>query len=99
MKKELIIKPIGYARCCNGVFAIQIEEKYRDALRGLNEFGHINVVWWFSKCENDEQRNKLTLYRPYKGSKEKLGTFAGKKIRVFARNNGIVVTMRVFDSV
>ncbi len=90
MKKNLIIKPIGYARCSNGIFAIQIEEKYRDALRGLNEFGHINVVWWFSKCDNDEQRNILTLYRPYKGSPEKLGTFASRSPE---RPNPIALTV------
>lgn len=76
MNKDYITKPIGYARCSNGGFAIQIEKKYREALRGLSEFGHINVVWWFSECDNDEQRNILTIKCPYKGSPEKIGTFA-----------------------
>ena len=44
----------------------------------------------FSKCENDEQRNKLTLYRPYKGSPEKLGTFASRSPE---RPNPIALTV------
>ena len=88
--KNFIIKPIGYARCCQGDFSIQIEKEYRDALIGLNEFGHINVVWWFSECDNDEQRNILTVDRPYKGSPEKLGTFASRSPE---RPNPIALTV------
>ena len=90
MKNNYIIKPIGYARCSNGGFAIQIKKEYRDALRCLSEFGHINVVWWFSECDNDEQRNILTINRPYKGSPEMIGTFATRSPE---RPNPIALTV------
>ena len=35
-------------------------------LKGIEGFGHINVLWWFSGCENEQSRNSLELKQPYR---------------------------------
>lgn len=55
---------------------IQLETPYIKALRGLDGFGHINVLWWFSDFDNADSRNVLEEDQPYKNAPEKMGTFA-----------------------
>ena len=42
----------------NGAF-IQLEPEYIPGLRALDGFSHINVLWWFSKCDNEADRHEL----------------------------------------
>ncbi|MDO4488810.1 MAG: SAM-dependent methyltransferase [Eubacteriales bacterium] len=60
----------------NGEFRIVIDEKYREALNGLNGFSHLEVIWWFSGCDNAEDRSVLTIEKPYKKGPDTIGTFA-----------------------
>ena len=70
------LNEIGHAECENGSFQIFLNDKYRDGLKGLEGFSHVQVLWWFSGCDNAEDRNVLTLDKPYKKGPETLGTFA-----------------------
>lgn len=53
-----------------------LDETYAPALTGLNGFSHIQILWWFSGCDNAKDRNTLTEAKPYKNSPDVLGTFA-----------------------
>ncbi len=57
-------------------FGIEVEPKYRKALEGLDGFSYIQVIWWFTECDNEKSRNKLTEHKPYKNSPDVVGTFA-----------------------
>jgi len=70
------LEEIGHAECGNGSFQIMLNEKYRDALKGLDGFTHLQILWWFNGCDNKDDRSVLTLEKPYKKGPEKLGTFA-----------------------
>lgn len=52
----------------NGTF-IQLAPEYIPGLQALEGFSHINVLWWFSDCDNDADRNELQTNQPYKGAK------------------------------
>lgn len=70
------LKKIGKVRNDkNGAF-IELEEAYIPALQALEGFSHINVLWWFSECDNEKMRSVLEMEQPYKGAPEKMGTFA-----------------------
>ena len=70
------LEEIGHAECQNGEYKVVLEEKYRPALRGLEGFSHLQLIWWFSGCDNPADRNVLTLEKPYVKGPEVLGTFA-----------------------
>lgn len=72
----------------NGTF-IQLESEYILGLQALEGFSHINVLWWFSDCDNDADRNELQTEQPYKGAPEVMGVFA---TRSPARPNLIALT-------
>ncbi len=55
---------------------IVLDKAYAPALAGLEGFSHIQVLWWFSGCDNPKDRSVLTEAKPYKHSPNLLGTFA-----------------------
>ena len=50
---KAIFKPIGKAVCENGRYYIQLEERYLDAVLGLEDFSHIQVIWWFDQTDQE----------------------------------------------
>lgn len=59
----------------NGTF-IEVDKEYIPALQALEGYSHINVLWWFSDCDNIGSRSVLQTEQPYKGAPEVMGTFA-----------------------
>ncbi|MCT4618507.1 MAG: TrmO family methyltransferase [Marinisporobacter sp.] len=74
--EQLYINPIGKIAICDDKKVIILKQEYILALTGLDEFGYIQVLWWFNGCDNIKSRLKLTEKRPYKNGPEILGTFA-----------------------
>jgi len=70
------VYPIG--KVCNneeGIF-IKLEKEFIPALKALEGFSHINVIWWFSDFDSKEFRAVLEAEQPYKKAPEKMGIFA-----------------------
>ena len=60
-----VCSPVG-SICFDGILPyIQIDAAYRPALSGLKGFGFIQVLWWFSGCDDPQSRAALTERRPY----------------------------------
>ena len=59
----------------NGTF-IEVGEKYIPALQALEGYSHLNVLWWFSDCDNAQSRSVLEIVQPYKCAPEVVGIFA-----------------------
>ncbi|MDR2868990.1 MAG: TrmO family methyltransferase [Deferribacteraceae bacterium] len=72
--KKFNLQQIGTVRLDGEETSIALEAHYAPALRGLDGFSHINIVWWFSEC--DDCRESLTENSPDKGAPELMGTFA-----------------------
>ncbi len=70
------LNEIGHAECHNGEFKIILEDKYRSGLTGLNGFSHLQIIWWFNGCDNETERNILTVEKPYSKGPDTMGTFA-----------------------
>lgn len=73
---QLYMNPIGEIAIRDDEKVIKLKKEYILALTGLEDFGYIQVLWWFSGCDNTQSRCKLTEQSPYKNSPEILGTFA-----------------------
>lgn len=73
---SLRMEPIG--RVVNkedGVY-LALDKKYAPALQGLDQFGYVQVTWWFDGCDNPAERGKLSEQKPYTHGPDILGTFA-----------------------
>lgn len=74
--ENLIVKPIGKILWDDDGMRIVLDKIYIPSLVGLNGFSHLQVLWWFSECDNEKDRQNLTVQTPYKHAPERLGTFA-----------------------
>lgn len=70
------LHPIGVIKTDNDNFRIELDKKYAEGLEGLEGFSHAVVLWWFSLCDSEAARSKLTTEAPYKCAPESLGVFA-----------------------
>ena len=92
---EYRVKSIGYVKHDESGFYLKIADEYRPALKGLEGFNYINVLFWCHMVDNDDQRAVLEYEKPYRKSPEKLGVFS---TRSPARPNPIALTpVFVFD--
>ncbi|MDO7785878.1 SAM-dependent methyltransferase [Desulforamulus aquiferis] len=73
---QINLKSIGKVCVDDQGMRLILDKEYIPALTNLEDFSYINVLWWFSKCDNLESRSKLTEKSPYKNSPGILGTFA-----------------------
>ncbi|MBT8356313.1 MAG: tRNA (N6-threonylcarbamoyladenosine(37)-N6)-methyltransferase TrmO [Desulfobacterales bacterium] len=76
MKNIFKIFPVGFIRKKDDTVFIEIDKKYNAALLGLEQFSHINVLYWFHENDTPENRSTLQVY-PCKNKKNPLtGVFA-----------------------
>lgn len=73
---EYTVRQIGAIRAGEDGFHIALEPEYRSALAGLEGFGHVNVLWWFSGCDDPDSRSARQEEKPYVYGPETLGVFA-----------------------
>lgn len=55
---------------------IKINSEFVPALKGLEGFSHLDIVWWFSDFDADEYRTVLKTTQPYKNAPDEMGIFA-----------------------
>lgn len=70
------VHSIGKIRNTEEGTFLELEPQYIPAMKALDGFSHINVIWWFSDCDTKEARSVLETDKPYKSSPDKMGVFA-----------------------
>jgi tRNA-Thr(GGU) m(6)t(6)A37 methyltransferase TsaA len=73
---SVTFSPIGQVKIENGKYFIELEEKFIEAALGLDEYSHIQVIWWFHLYDSEDTRNYFVLDKPYKNGPEKIGVLA-----------------------
>lgn len=73
MEQSIVLRTIGKVSQKKG-FSITLDEHYRKALSGLEEFSHVMILWGFNKYPWDEKT--LTMPPPYKRLDHEIGIFA-----------------------
>ncbi len=81
------MEPVGYIRSREDGFCLELDEKYAPALKELDGFSHINVLWWCHLW--DEYREIVEAPKPYTNGPEMVGIFA---TRSPVRPNPIALT-------
>jgi tRNA-Thr(GGU) m(6)t(6)A37 methyltransferase TsaA len=86
---DFTVHSIGTVHAQDGDFFIEVFPQYRPALTGLDGFGYLEVLWWFSGCDNAACRAKRVEEKPYTNGPDQVGTFATRSPE---RPNPIAVT-------
>lgn len=56
--------------------AIVLHPEYAAALKGLGDFGYVEILWWMDGCDNKKDRSSLAEQKPYVKGPDELGVFA-----------------------
>ncbi len=68
--------PVGKVKVENGDCFIEINENVFSATLGLEEYSHVQVVWWLHLYDSEEARKYFVMEKPYTKGPEKIGVFA-----------------------
>ena len=88
-KQTFSLSPIGAVRANADGFCLEIKLEYRAALKGLDGFSHLDVIWWANLLDEDQYRAIVECDQPYTMGPTKLGIFA---TRSPVRPNPVAVT-------
>jgi tRNA-Thr(GGU) m(6)t(6)A37 methyltransferase TsaA len=65
-KKDFFrILSIGYIRRKNNKVFLDIKDEYILGLKELNNFSHLQVLWWFDRFDSDRYRKTVVCNPPY----------------------------------
>lgn len=70
----LTLIPIGRIRVDDDAPRIEVASRFREGLRGLDGFSHVQVLWWFDR-DSTRAEAPLEVIEPYPGV-ESIGVFA-----------------------
>lgn len=73
---QFTLTPIGSVEYSGGRPFIRLAPGLAPALQGLEGFSHLQVLWWFDRCDDDASRAVLSTARPYRRGPEHMGAFA-----------------------
>jgi len=88
--EQFSVKPIGKIIINDKGMFVKVKKQYISALRELDGFSHLNILWWFDRCDNEDSRNILEVPSPYKKAPAVMGTFATRSPE---RPNPIALTV------
>lgn len=70
------IKPIGQIKKLGSQFLIEIDKEFLPGLKGLENYSHVQVVWWGHLSASTEKRKRLVLGKQFKKGPKQNGVFS-----------------------
>jgi tRNA-Thr(GGU) m(6)t(6)A37 methyltransferase TsaA len=89
MENRFQINAIGSIQIIEGRFYIQLAEQYIPALTHLEDFSHLQIIWWAHLTDNPQARRTLVAENLFRKGPDNLGIFA---TRAPARPNPIMTS-------
>lgn len=86
---QFTIRSIGNVHVDSNGFWLSVDKPYRKGLKELNQFSHINVLWWADQSQEFNLDQDLLLNKPYKKGPDSIGLFA---TRSETRPNSILLS-------
>ena len=83
------VVPIGRIENGEDGAKVVLGKQYAAGLKGLEGYGHVQVLWWMDGCDNAEARSTLVERKPYRNGPDEIGVFA---LRSPERPNPIAVS-------
>jgi len=72
---DMEVSPIGDVKKRGGSITIQLRKEFIPALKELDQFSHVQVLWWFDRFDADRFRTITQCNPPYEKS-PRTGIFA-----------------------
>jgi len=88
--KRFVLKPIGSVHRDEGSCRLVLKDEYEPALRGLEGFSHVWVLWWFDHNDTPDKRSVLQVHPRGNRGNPLTGVFA---CRSPARPNLIAMSL------
>lgn len=76
MENHYHITPVGFIKKDNNSFRVELLKEYLPALTCLDEFSHVQLVWWAHLSDGTENRKQLEIGKIFKKGPSKMGVFA-----------------------
>ncbi|MBW2065915.1 MAG: tRNA (N6-threonylcarbamoyladenosine(37)-N6)-methyltransferase TrmO [Deltaproteobacteria bacterium] len=76
MKSYFKLYPIGIIRHKDSSVFIEIFERHKDGLLGLDRYSHVHVIAWFHENDTEEKRSTLLVHPKGDRSNPLTGVFA-----------------------
>lgn len=96
MSFEIKLNPVGTIENREGRFSVVLQKSYWEALRELEGFSHIIVLWWGNQADLQDRRDILTVRQPYRKSPDTVGVFA---TRSEMRPNPVLMTIATVNRI
>ncbi len=64
-RESFTVYTIGRVRRKEGHVDLEVDEPFRPALKQLDRFSHVIVVWWVDQLDQRNARTRLTCEPPY----------------------------------
>jgi tRNA (adenine37-N6)-methyltransferase len=61
-EKSFTVHPIGQVQKKDGRNVIVLDKKYHEGLLGLEQWSHVQVIWWFDKNDTPQKRAILQVH-------------------------------------
>lgn len=74
-EETFCLYPIGHVRMDADGFFLELKSEFAPGLTALEEFSHVQLLWWAHLVDMDENW-VLELEKPYKKGPDKIGVFA-----------------------
>lgn len=74
--KDFIAHAIGTIRVQGQMCCVELLPPYIPALKGLEEYSHLHLLWWFDGADTPESRGRLQVNQPFEEAPGKRGVFA-----------------------
>jgi tRNA-Thr(GGU) m(6)t(6)A37 methyltransferase TsaA len=76
MKNKFQVKAIGTVNIENDIYSIHIDEKFLPALKNIEGFSHLQIVWWGHQTDDSKNRNRYILEKLFEKGPDSIGVFA-----------------------
>ena len=60
--KQFILKPVGWVKKENESTILKLNKDFEPALKGLDGFSHVWVLWWFDRNDTPQKRSILQVH-------------------------------------
>ncbi|MDC7126925.1 MAG: TrmO family methyltransferase [Spirochaetales bacterium] len=70
------LKQIGVVEQKGDFFAVRLEQKFIDGLKGLDGFSMLNILWWADQTIDYYSDESILIKKPYTKGPEQIGVFA-----------------------
>ena len=75
-ENQFTIKPIGSVHKADGRTSLLLKKEICPALKGLDGFSHVWVLWWFNRSDTQEKRSTVQVHPRGNTNNPLTGVFA-----------------------